>query len=777
MADANSGTYSWSLVITVYASAAMESSTTVRKEQFASLYYTPLLPGGRRLAHMVMGGFSAELRSADGAQVMFAHQAPASGLGLVADEEEQKDDTSGTTKLASDSAVTGTNQFAQRLSGSPSGTTSYIQWISPYFDEMHVSLLIPAGRAFAKGEPICVLILGQFGQPGFVQAKRFGSIMTVPPATGGVPFVAGYKIAPQDPADIGHSMALTPTFDTRSLHRARSTSPWTSDDAIVSLAINTGAKFYDFWGLFFYNVLDNSPNHELFKVMVCPLGPIKDAAGTDFAAGSGVGRTCVLARPPDSSAALGPLNVSSELTSPVTSTSWDSSLMFKCAWGKESSIASTDTFTAYPWLSGGKNSVDSTFSGGDRINPNVHGGDGRWFDLVLAGATYGGMVCAVWAPFFSASRATPRQNMRIQIMPSSFAHIPYTVTATNPTFRRLPDSPDAVAAKSPDLSIGGSAHLNMTNVAALFANHKRAGAMPGPGQAIKLGPVTGAWDQPGANMIVAASAPGAVGALARSAARFMLRLGNDCDGGTGSRVSLSFSPSSKSCVVPYVAPPPAWTHGAIGIPMVGADVAFAPIPSGTYAAAEIHRGGSFFQTPESGKHCGSVDSSCGTVTEQEQKSASDNVVLAYDAFEVAHRDAVAMLNELQVSEISRAGAIDAPLDIDKCALIPESRLSKPICITIKSHVDAAIASKTAGLEAAQAGLVPVAAEMARDIAARTEAVRAAAANARAQMPPKAVNMTALWIGVGVLALIVVAAGFFWYFVIKAGKKVIDAGNV
>jgi hypothetical protein len=695
---------------------------------------------------MVMGGFSAELRSADGVQAMFAHQAPTNGLGLVADEDEQKDDESGTTKLASDSAVTGTNQFAQRVSGSPGGTTSYIQWISPYFQEMAVSVVLPAGRAFAKGETICVLILGQFGQPGFVQAKRFGSIMTAPASAGGVSFVAGYKIAAQDPADVGHSLAMTPTFDTRSLHRASSTSPWASDDAIVSLAINTGAKLYDFWGIFFYNVLDNSPNHELFKVMVCPLGPIKDAAGTDFAANSGVGRTCVLARPPDAPGALGPLDVSSELASPVTSTSWTSSLMFNCAWGKESSIASTDTFSAYPWLTGGKNSVVSTFGGGDRINPNVHGGDGRWFDLVLAGATYGGMVCAVWAPFFSASRATPRQNMRIQVMPSSFAHVPYTATATNPTFRRLPDSPDAVAARSPDLSLSGSAHLNMTNVAALFANHKRAGAMPGPGQAIKLGPITGAWNQPGADMIVAAGAPDAVDALARSAARFMVRLGNDCDAGSGLRVAFSMSGVAKSCVVPYAAGP-----GAVGTPMVGGSASFAAIPPDTYAARLMNAGGSFLQTPASGKHCGAADSSCAISTEQERKSASDKVTAAYDAFEAAKSKAIEAL-----------GA-----SIDTCGSMASDNPLRSICEDLKAQVDGASQSKALGLSAAAAGKFDVSDDMAKDIEARTVSVNAAAGRAREKAKASKVIV---FVAIGLFILVPLLIFIFWYFLFKAGKK-------
>lgn len=245
MVDVNPGTFSWGVIIMIHAKEEITASTN-RNQKLLQLIYNPLIPRSTKFGHLVFGGFHAELRvgsdethtSSRINRMRFYH------LGGQFSLPHDTDDT------------------VQEIPGSNS--LRYIQWRSAYYRTMEAIIELKTGATYAAGEPVCALLLGNFGQPGFVFARRDYSDAVTHEGKSAVGF---YRII----KDLdGINVQMAPSYDTASRHMSRShENGWTVDEAYATATISIERQRIYLYGLFFYKVLrDPSDNDriELFKI-------------------------------------------------------------------------------------------------------------------------------------------------------------------------------------------------------------------------------------------------------------------------------------------------------------------------------------------------------------------------------------------------------------------------------------------------------------------------------------------------------------------------------
>jgi hypothetical protein len=549
MANVNPGTFSAGLVVVLYAKVAISASTVVTP---LTIQYNPLIPVHYKYAHMVFGGFSAtHVQTKPLGSVRFFHMGEAA-FGTQTD-------------VIDDAMSVETAQIAQKIMG----PNTYIQWISPFFKRMEMR--VETAGAIAAGEHVCTILLGDFGQPNFVQARRFGTIRA---SVGGTDVVVGYRVAKQLAA-VGDSMALAPSYDMRSMHVSGSeASGWTQDDAYCSLAIHsTPLLTYDFWGVFYYNMWDATDmNIELFKLLVA------DVSETGTGRNVALYLTILL-----SANGSPPLRMDSYApTDPIQGSDWKATMKSDALYQSKATVnvgdfvaaQTNNSFAIMPWRDG-TNRMTHAATDITVASPNMHNFTPAHnaFDTGIIGSRNGDMFGMLMTR--SAASTTVETLAKIQVFPYAFNQVGKTLS-----LRAKPESAAASSVVNAMIAAGYAGVANSFKLGVELlpsaAEYNRMCEMPRKQQAIRLGRISGAWGKTPSALV--SVAPGAD--LASSAARFMIGAGPDvaADGKTincsAAGAPVSFSRALRACAVSYGPQPPASLGGFKHVTAAGAQAAF-----------------------------------------------------------------------------------------------------------------------------------------------------------------------------------------------------------
>lgn len=477
--DVNPGTFSSGLIVKIYAKEAIAASTSVVA---LSIFYQPLVPVDFKYAHMVFGGFSAtHVQSKPLGSIRFFHMGDGGALQ---------------TDVVDDALTTATSQIAQKITP----PTTYIQWISPFFTRMEMRLETSSASGFAAGDHVATVLLGDFGQPNVVQARRFGTMRAT---VGGKNVVVGYRVAKQTDAT-KDALALAPSYDALSMHASNSKAAgWTRDAAYASLAIQGTHLFtYDFWGIFFYNVLDSSDkNIELFKVMVADLSA--EEGGRNIARYYTVMLSANGADPR-------PMTAYAPGDAPIAGTDWHSTIKSDALYqngatniniGPLSSNADiANSFVILPWRTGtgriAQNAEDIR-----EATPSKHHitPANKRFDIGIVGSRYGDMFGVMMSR--TEQSTTAETQSKIQILPYTFNQVGAILkfAASSAADATVVDVSFALAGHTDFGSIASHFHLNVTALPATAAQYTRSCQLPGHRQAIRLGRISGGWTAQGAS--------------------------------------------------------------------------------------------------------------------------------------------------------------------------------------------------------------------------------------------------------------------------------------
>jgi hypothetical protein len=525
MADAHPGTFGWSLVVRLVAKHRVTLSPP-RVNTMLKIRYNPLIPSGMKFAHMVFGGFSVHYESPTSVNesmvrsnnvycqsLQFYHMGR---LGLATDADEYVAERATAERRSPSSRdEVGTNQFAQRVDVDKEG---YVQWVSPYFREMEMRMRFANDQTLERGDVAATIHFGNFGQPGFVMARRFGTIQQTFNSVPNV--VVGYKVAGstfEERARLHREFAQTPSMDKDRLHSQNDG----HDVFIASTVVSTTASspLFDFWGLFYYHVLDCGRPIQLFRVAFANMTG-NALQGDTYSAFS-------LVHP-----SQGPMTSYTDTvpSDRMSDPSWKAGLWFEPAWRRTTGLqlgtdASTNpsSFSVYPHL-GNETSIGQLTTNNRIDPPNMPqntlnlftGGNSSHYAVTLIGARTGDMWGACVYTKYNYMLPPPAISFRIQVLPYGGSGW----TGGSVLLRPIASSTQTVSIQPIFGSTYQSAHLTIDSLASFSYPRNCINYMYS--RVVRFPSWTGSADWPGSQACVADILD--QGNLEKTAFRFIARL-------------------------------------------------------------------------------------------------------------------------------------------------------------------------------------------------------------------------------------------------------------